>query len=267
MKNGALVISLHDVSPRTRPQCERILDELRALGVGACSLLVIADHHHRGHFLEDKNFSQWLRKLSQEGHEIVIHGYFHQRQRRAAESMAARLTTRFYTADEGEFYDIDRASAADLIARARADFKQIGLSPVGFIAPAWLLSAPAEAVLSESGLDYTTRLGTVSDLRSGVRVDSQSLVWSVRSAGRRFLSLGWNLLLYGALHSRNALLRVSIHPVDIDQPPVWQQIRALLASALRHRQPFTYQAWILRQRARAPRAPQHSTPLPTAPFQ
>ena len=47
-----------------------------------------------------------------------------------------RMVTRIYTADEGEFYDIDRDTARVLVARARDDLRQIGLDPRGFTAPA-----------------------------------------------------------------------------------------------------------------------------------
>ena len=94
----ALVVSLHDISPMTRPDCAAILDELRSLGVPAVSLLVIPDHHHKGHMLADAEFGAWLREQAATGHEIVIHGYHHQRARRGNEDLRAKLTTRFYTA-------------------------------------------------------------------------------------------------------------------------------------------------------------------------
>src|SRR5687767_672001 len=106
-----LVVSLHDVSPHTQPAVARQLDELRELGVRVTSLLVVPDHHHRGHFLRDRGFCDWLTRLAQDGHEIVTHGYFHQRSRRDDETPVQKLTTRVYTADEGEFYDLDRESA------------------------------------------------------------------------------------------------------------------------------------------------------------
>ena len=119
---NALVVSLHDVSPWTRPACEAILATLGDLGIRTCSLLVIPNHHHRGHFLQDPDFCQWLRGLSQDGHEIVLHGYYHQRPRRETESMTAQITTRFYTADEGEFYDLEEAPARDRVGRENLRF-------------------------------------------------------------------------------------------------------------------------------------------------
>jgi uncharacterized protein len=242
-----LVVSLHDVSPHTREDCEQALTELDRLGVKRCSLLVIPDHHHRGHFLADPAFCEWLKALAGQGHEIVIHGYFHQRERRAAESPFQKLITQFYTAGEGEFYDLDRSSAGDLLQTARGDFQKLGLHPGGFIAPAWLLGAEAEAALHDFGCEYTTRLGSVLDLRHARLHLSQTLVWSVRSAWRRKLSLAWNALLFRRLAAR-PLMRISIHPVDVKHPAIWAQISSLVARALHSRIPLTYQDWLTRNR-------------------
>jgi predicted deacetylase len=243
MKTQALVVSLHDVSPHTRPACERIIMGLRALGSKAFSLLVIPNHHCRGHFLEDPAFCEWLKTQVQRGNEIVTHGYFHQRARRAGESTLQKLMTRVYTADEGEFYDLDGQGARDLVGRANAEFAQLGVAPRGFIAPAWLLGSKAEGALREMKIEYTTRLGSVIDLRTNTTHRSQSLVWSARSAGRRLTSIAWNALLFARLHS-NPLLRISIHPMDIEHTAIWRQIRACVSRALATRVPMTYGRWI-----------------------
>jgi predicted deacetylase len=247
----ALVVSLHDVSPQTREACAAILHELADRGVTQCSLLVIPDHHHRGHILADADFGTWLRAQAAAGHEVVIHGYHHRRERRASESARDKFTTRLYTADEGEFYDLDRDTAATLVAKARAEFQQLGLAPTGFTAPAWLLSGEAEEALRELGIDYTTRLGSVLDLRDGRTWRTQSLVWSVRSSWRRWASLAWNALLFRRL-AANPLLRISIHPVDLRHAKVWQQIRELVSRALADREPVTYERWLAQQRSTAP---------------
>ena len=221
---------------------------LDRLGVKQCSLLVIPNHHHRGHFLADPAFCAWLKAQADHGHEIVIHGYFHQRERRPTESTVQKLTTRFYTADEGEFYDLDRSVAAALVQTARADFHKLGLDPSGFIAPAWLLSHEAEAALRDCGCEYTTRLGSVLDLRHARLHPSQSLVWSVRSAWRRNLSLAWNALLFRRL-AANPLLRISIHPVDTKHRAIWAQISSLVVAALSDRIPLTYRNWLSMNRA------------------
>lgn len=243
----ALVVSLHDVSPRTREACAGIVAELAGLGVPRVSLLVIPDHHGRGAVAADAGCAAWLAQLERDGHEIVTHGYYHERARRPGESAMQKLTTRIYTADEGEFYDLDRASARELAARGHAELEAAGLHPRGFIAPAWLLGAEAAEGVRGAGSEYTTTLGTVRALTGGPNSSrvwrSQSLVWSVRSGWRRVVSRGWNALLFAQLRG-NPLLRVSIHPVDREHPAVWAQICTLLQRALGERTPMTYHAWI-----------------------
>ena len=220
-----------------------MMDDLRPLGVTTFSLLVIPNHHHRGHFLENGDFCSWLRARAGAGDEIVIHGYYHQRERKPAETAGQKLVTRFYTQDEGEFYDIGEEAAYAAVSKAQAEFRGIGLNPSGFIAPAWLLSEPAERALRRAGCEYTTRIGSVLDLRSGAVYPSQSMVYSVRNTWRRLASLAWNTRLLRRLRS-NPLLRVGIHPPDFQHAAIWGQIRRSISSALEDRVPLTYEQWL-----------------------
>ena len=244
----ALVVSIHDVAPVTRSPVERMLAQLDRAGVPHCSLLVVPDYHRTGRSLGDPVFTEWLRDLGAQGHEIVIHGYYHQRARRAGESTRQKLVTRVYTADEGEFYDLAYAEALRLIRDAQNEFAAHGFHPAGFIAPAWLLGAEAERAAIDAGFRYTTTLRAVRDFASGEEFVSQSLVYSVRSAWRCTVSHFWNRMLFRRL-MRNQLLRLSLHPPDIDHPRIWRQITALVAKALCDRQPMTYEGWLDEQSA------------------
>lgn len=236
----SLVVSLHDVSPRTWESCDRILAELRKLGVRSVSLLVIPDHHHRGHFLQDQAFCEWLREQVASGHEAVIHGYYHQRPAKAGETWRERFITRSYTAGEGEFFDLSYDAAKELVTRARKEFVEAHLRPCGFIAPAWLLSEEAETALVDLGFAYTTRLRGISDFRRGEVIWSQSLCWSVRAAWRRAVSIVWNAFLFHRLEL-TPVMRVAIHPVDLAHPQIWGQIQRLIRAALITRQVQTYE--------------------------
>ena len=235
----ALVVSLHDVSPHTWVQCQRIL---AALDVPV-SLLVIPDHHGRGHLTSDPAFCEWLCTRTTAGDEAVIHGYYHRRAAREDETLTARLITQNYTAGEGEFFDIDYAAARDRVAKARDEFHSVGLQPSGFIAPAWLLSEEGEHAIRELGIVYTTRLRTVTDLQQGREWRSQSLCWSVRTAWRRAMSLAWNASLFHRLENAE-LMRIAVHPVDIEHPRIWKQITRLVAAAGSVREAMTYREWV-----------------------
>jgi predicted deacetylase len=118
-----------------------------------------------------------------------------------------------------------------------------GLAPTGFIAPAWLLSEPGEEALRDLGLAYTTRLGGVWELQRRQIHRSQSLCWSVRAAWRRMLSLAWNAYLFSRLE-HTPLLRIAVHPVDIDHPRIWWQIKRMIAVGMKTRMAETYESWV-----------------------
>src|SRR5438552_8267964 len=137
--NDFIVVSLHDIAPSNQQVANTIILELTHRGVRTCSLLVVPDYHRQGLFTKDKQFVSWLRDLEADGHEIVIHGYFHERPHRAKESLRDKFLTRFYTQNEGEFYDLGYDEALRRIVAARDELRAHGLKPRGFVAPAWLL--------------------------------------------------------------------------------------------------------------------------------
>lgn len=242
----ALVVSVHDVAPATRGRVEEMVREIATLGVNVCSLLVVPDYHRQGRSMTDPDFCAWLQQLQEKGSEIVLHGFFHERARRPHESARDKVVTRFYTADEGEFFDLDYEEALRLISEAEGEFRAQGFRPRGFVAPAWLLGSEAERAVIDAGMTYTTTLRAVRDFAARQVSPSQSLVYSVRSEWRRGISLGWNRWLFARLTS-NPLLRLSLHPPDISHPKIWQQVRQLITEALRDREPTTYQAWLAQE--------------------
>ena len=242
-----LVVSVHDVAPETRPAVERIVAELARHRIPVCSLLVVPNYHRHGSFTDDPGFTRWLQNLEAQGNEIVIHGYFHQRPRQEKETARTRFLTRLYTNDEGEFYDLDFEEALRRVTQAKEEFARAGLSPRGFIAPAWLLGTEAERAVAEAELEYTTRLTGVRDLRSGDDFQARTLVYSVRSGWRRAISLAWNNILAQRL-IRAPLARVSIHPPDCEHREVWQQILRLVDRLGENRTPTTYRDWLAEKR-------------------
>ena len=243
----ALVISIHDVSPLTQPVVQEMLADLAGLGVTRTSLLVIPNHHHRAPLAEAPLFCGWLEKLQDAGHEIVMHGFFHQRPAGGG-GLVQSLVTEQYTSGEGEFFDLPEAEATHRLSEAQVLFRQKNFRSPGFIAPAWLLGQEAEAAVKKAGFEYTTRLGNIKDLRLEKVTPTQSLVWSVRSGWRRTLSLGWNAFLAKRL-AGNPVMRVGLHPPDWNFPAIRAQVLRLIGAALARREAITYEEWLLRDRA------------------
>ncbi len=236
----SLVVSLHDVSPLTQALCENILAQLQELGVRQTSLLVIPNHHRQAPIADDPSFRSWLARKVDADHEPVLHGYFHQRQRQEGDSFYSRLTTEIYTAGEGEFFDLSDGEASDRLQRGLEDLAFLPRKVAGFIAPAWLLGAGAEAAVQKLGFRYTTRLGGLQIFGRSGEVRSRSLVWSTRANWRSVLSLGWNRGLAIAT-ARESLVRIAIHPPDLRHPAVWRQIRHLVAGMRRGRECVSYE--------------------------
>ncbi|MDQ2868823.1 MAG: polysaccharide deacetylase family protein [Verrucomicrobiota bacterium] len=242
----ALVVSIHDVAPATQSASAKILEQLAVAGVRVTSLLVVPDYHHQGKAIEDRAFVSWLKQLEADGHEIVIHGYFHQRPRRATETARDKFITRFYTQDEGEFFDLAYDDALTRIQRAGEEFRSANFNANGFIAPAWLLSDDSERAARDAGMQYTTRLRRVTDLTTHESQTARSLVYSTRTAWRRAASLLWNAALARQLEF-SPLVRLSIHPPDLDHARVWHQILQLARRFSGTREVTTYRDWIAEQ--------------------
>ncbi len=250
LNQGSVVVSVHDIAPSTRATAEKMIAELGRRGVATCSLLVVPNYRHAGTIAADRELQIWLRELEGRGHEIVIHGYFHERPRRENETAREKFLTRFYTDDEGEFFDLPYDDALNRITLAREEFHSLGLAPRGFIAPAWLLSTEGERAARDAGIDYTTRLTTVRDLMRERNVHARSLVYSVRNQWRRTTSLAWNAALFIAA-KQHQLVRLSLHPPDYSHREIWNQILRFIDELLVGRVATTYAAWIDEQRVGA----------------
>ncbi|MBV8351048.1 MAG: polysaccharide deacetylase family protein [Verrucomicrobia bacterium] len=239
----SLVVSLHDVSPLTQTLCENILAQLQELGIQQTSLLVIPNHHRRAPITENASFRSWLVRKVEAGHEPVLHGYFHQRQRQKTDSLLSRLTTETYTAGEGEFFDLSTDEASSRLRRGLEDLAFLPRNVVGFVAPAWLLGAAAEMAVREIGFWYTTRLSRFQSFRSAGDVRSRSLVWSTRAEWRAWTSLAWNRCLAIAT-ARTRLIRIGIHPSDLGHAAVWRQVKQLVAAAMPGRDCVSYEKFL-----------------------
>jgi uncharacterized protein len=247
-KSPSLVVSIHDVSPMTWELTQEILRDLRECGVQVVSLLVIPDHHGKGSISQCAGFGEWLCNRVADGDEVVQHGYFHRRATMPADGFAKRMVTESYTAGEGEFFDLDYAEARELLARGRRELEVCGVSATGFIAPAWLLGADAEAAVRDEAYEYTTRIAVVRDFKGGMDYSSRSLVWSVRAGWRRVCSLAWNRALAGAV-ANAPLCRIGIHPPDWIHGAIRRQILGLIRGMLVRRQSLTYQQWLSHRRS------------------
>jgi predicted deacetylase len=239
----ALIVSLHDAHPGSHAAITEQLRFLADHGVKRTSILVVPEFHHGGSVVVDKNFCAAVSSWQAAGHEIVLHGYFHDRRDSPRETLGTLFWTRLYTSREAEFLDLPPDEARVRLRRGRELFAAQGWDVRGFIAPAWLMAPHLTGLLAELGFTYTNRLRDIVPLSRGVArgpIASQTLCYSTRASWRRVASSVWNRRLFGKLRETN-LVRLSLHPGDLEFPLLRRQIGQILRSSLRRGfQPTTY---------------------------
>ena len=234
----ALIVSFHDLHPGSRAACERFLELASKAGVPRQSLLVVPRWHGSPPFHADAGFVRWLHELAAAGHDLCLHGNTH-----AAEVIrggpVARLMARFYTNSEGEFYQLTRAEADGKLADGLTCFTRSNLKIHGFTAPAWLLSTDGKEALRQMGFHYNTLFSQVELVQEQRTVPAPTLVFSCRSAWRRFVSIHWTRF-WMRVHRDSPVLRLAVHPCDLEHPRILQAVLDLLTRAMTDRRPMTY---------------------------
>jgi predicted deacetylase len=244
----SLIVSLHDAHPGSHREIAEQIAFLAGYGIGRTSILVVPEFHHRGSVTQDPAFCADISQWQAAGHELVLHGYFHDRRESPPERLATLFWTRLYTNREAEFLDLPRATAQARLEKGRALFAAQGWRTTGFVAPAWLMAEGLANLLAEMGFAYTTRLREIIPLLPGVNrlTHSQSLCYSTRSGWRRVASGAWNKNLYGRLRETD-LVRLSLHPRDLEFPLIRRQVDQILRASLKRGfQPTTYGDYVAR---------------------
>ena len=234
----SLIVSFHDLHPGSRTACQRFLDLAAEAGIPHLSLLVVPRWHGAPPFDQDPDFVAWLHRLAEAGHDLCLHGNTH-----AADQIRggpiARLMARFYTNREGEFYQLNRAEAEIKLEDGLERFGCSNLPVHGFTAPAWLLSPAARDALQCRGFIYNTLYGQVELLQEDRPIAAPTLVFSCRSAWRRAMSRYWTGF-WMRFHAGAPVLRLAVHPCDLEHPAILDAMLQLLRRARTDRQPITY---------------------------
>jgi len=231
----ALTVVLHDVAPATWPAVERLRRCVRSVAPVPVTQLVVPRYHGQPH---SGAFDRWLDESLGTGDELALHGYTHQDDAAPPSSSIDRLRRRWYTAGEGEFAALDTEEALRRLRAGRQWFERRRWPLYGFVAPAWLMSEGTWSALRDEHFHYTCTLASVVDLTAGVRLHSQSLVWSTRSAWRRGMSRPWNAAVE-MLERRRPLLRFELHPGDVEHGAIRASWMRMLERALEDHEPLT----------------------------
>ena len=237
-----LIVSLHDVHQGSWRPLRRFLDDIEAVGVRETTLLAVPRWKGRQPLAEDRQLVAWLQERAAAGHEVCLHGFTHTADR-VSGGPVRQLVGRVYTAREGEFYQLAYAHARERLRTGRQILRAAGLSVVGFTPPAWLLGPAGRHAVADEGFLYTTSFGGIDQIQAGVRIAAPTLVLSSRSAWRRGLSLLVSAVAE-AVTSPARVLRLAVHPQDLERPSMREALLRLARNALASRHAVTYSSLV-----------------------
>lgn len=210
-----LLASIHDVSPRFESEIDHLADRLEGLlGAPRFAMLVVPDHWGSAPLSGAPAFRTKLRRWSDRGIEMLLHGWSHRDDSRHQGRLAA-FKARHFTAGEGEFLGLDRARALGLLCEGRALLEDILGRPVtGFVAPAWLYGDGARRALRDAGFAFAEdhfRVWRPSD--DEILCHGPVVAWASRSRPRQASSIAFAALARVALRPL-PVVRVAVHPGD-----------------------------------------------------
>lgn len=232
-----LLLSIHDVSPRSEGAVDRLRDQLgRHAPEDRMALLVVPNHWGDALITPGSTFATRLRRWAERGAEIFVHGWFH-RDSSPHRTRTARFKAEHMTAGEGEFLGLDRTAACALMRNGKALLEDItGRDVAGFIAPAWLYGPGALQALADCGFALAEDHWNVWHPGSGrVLARSPVLTWASRSPGRIASSLLAARVLPSLLRF-SPVARIGVHPGDTGVPALTASIdRAITQLTRSHR--------------------------------
>lgn len=224
MGEKRLLLSLHDFHPGAREAVEEQMEFCLHRCPGHASIFVIPEYHHGESVEASAGCLTLLQRWQEEGHDLAIHGYYHDRKGRPA---GPWWWTKIYTSGEAEFIDLSPEEELERVDLAKQIWQRQKWKASGFVAPGWLYPASLEKRLADRGFSYTCRLREVVHLRTGFRESAWAGAYSLRSPWRRWAARSWQPIWKRIWGGRN-LVRLSLHPRDLEVPFVRRQVGVLL---------------------------------------
>ena len=233
-----VLLSIHDVSPRFESEVDALTDGFSAVAGRRFAMLVVPNHWGDAPIVPGSPFASRLRRWSDSGVEIFLHGFYH-RQDVAAAGVSDRFRGRFMTAREGEFLALGADEAARRIEDGRTLLEDvIGRPLAGFVAPAWLYGPGALEAVERCGIAIAEDHWRVWSPRYGRTLATGPVItWASRARWRLLTSL---LAAPVVRKLPMPVLRIGVHPPDVRHPAIVRSIDATLAAALRRRRAAAY---------------------------
>ena len=233
-----IVVSLHDVAPRTIDSSRRWMNLLDRYALRA-SLLVVPGPWKGGPRLDNPRHRasietvQWLRQRRALGDELVLHGWEHvEPQHPAAASTHRQLVGTLLARGCAEFWQLDGPQVRDRLHKGRSAMAIVGLSPAGFVAPGWLMSPATIGELQAEGFGHTSTHCQLIDLETGRRWNVPALSQRPGAASTGAAAKATVMIARRMIAARRPI-RLAVHPNDLADSRCREAVLAIAAAAHR----------------------------------
>ena len=233
-----LIVAVHDVTPAHRASLERIYRLLEGLNVARYALLVVPDWHGEWPLDRHAAFVDDLLQRQAAGAEVFLHGYRHD-EAGFQRTWLQRLGVAGRTAASAEFYIAPPDETARRLDQGLGLFGRLGLKPVGCVPPAWLHGPALANQLRERRLGITESFWSIMQVAEERSIFAPALSWSTARRWRSYLTAGV-ANARRAVEAARGLVRMAIHPPDIEVPVIAGSLKQTLASLGASRRLVTY---------------------------
>ena len=223
----AVAVAIHDVEPATYTRCTLIRDWLADLGIDRVTLLVIPAPDLHPFFERRPDLADWLHECRSRGDAIAQHGFRHRRVRRQPGVGGALRSLQGGRAVE--FPGLDAQETERWVAAGRRTLAQAGLEPHGFVAPGYAYTPALHSTLATRFDWWATLTGLWHG--DGPHLRSPAIGLGTSSALRRAASPAF---VRAGSRLPGRLLRLDVHPADLDHPRHVRAVESVLRRAARH---------------------------------
>ena len=234
-----ILVSIHDVWPGNFAQVDRELEWLRHRSVMASALMVVPCYHGKRPIEEEPAFLEWIKGQMGSGIEIFGHGYRHLR----SESFGEPVKRAWWGSginrtmqNEAEFAGLSPKEADVLIHKSLGHFRKAGLLINGWVFPTWWGRIPRNISWPATCRFFDSRF-VVTNLPQNQNHWAPALTFGVlpkepkggfASGGQQNPPFAYGGKFWQHYLMRAGLIRIALHPGDLDQTKVQEQVEFLL---------------------------------------
>ncbi|GAB6078733.1 DUF2334 domain-containing protein [Hydrogenobaculum acidophilum] len=200
-----LNISIHDVCPSNLQNIFKLKELLVKHDIDNITFLLIPFYHEKESLLDIKSEIQELTK----DNEAILHGYAHM-----SRDFAKYDYRKIFTDKEAEFLLEDNLSQR--LDKGLQTFKELGITPKGFIAPAWLFRKEVLELLKEKGFLFTTDRRYIYDIKNNQKIFAPVITFGSRGFVEKLSIFSFDKTYF--LTRNLGLVRIALHPVDASNP-------------------------------------------------